>query len=275
MGLWLGSRKGFAASTIADLTLLIDQSAVAASSASRRGLLQKIDPRVKLLGALMLIVNAAASTDIRFLAGLLVGSFILILITRLPITPVARLWLGAGLFSLLLALPATMLTQGETWTTIPIFDWRITRPGMIVASRLVLRSLVTSGVAAILLLSTPWQSVLKALRRLKIPAAAVMLIGMTYRYIFVLLETSREMMEARRLRTVSRLPLGTRQRLMVTSAAVLFERSIAMGQEVHLAMLARGYRGEVHVLDDMRFQSRDWLLLSAILLMQIAILAAQ
>ena len=45
--------------------------------------------------------------------------------------------------------------------------------------------------------------VLKALRVLRVPVVVVVVLGMTYRYILLLLEIAHEMFEARRSRTVS------------------------------------------------------------------------
>jgi cobalt/nickel transport system permease protein len=41
----------------------------------------------------------------------------------------------------------------------------------------------------------------------------------------------------------------------------LLTRSFEMSNEVYLAMQSRGYRGEVQVLDDLRWQNADWLAL--------------
>ncbi|MEJ7606986.1 MAG: hypothetical protein WKF37_12155 [Bryobacteraceae bacterium] len=53
------------------------------------------------------------------------------------------------------------------------------------------------------------------------------------------------------------MPLAERHRLALSSVGVLLERAFALGNEVHLAMQARGYRGEVLVLDEFFLSSRD------------------
>ena len=50
---------------------------------------------------------------------------------------------------------------------------------------------------------------------------------------------------------------------MATSAGVLLTRSLQLSGEVYLAMQARGFRGEVHVLDDFRMRAADWLALAS------------
>jgi energy-coupling factor transporter transmembrane protein EcfT len=87
----------------------------------------------------------------------------------------------------------------------------------------------------------------------------VVLLGMTYRYIFLLLETAREMSEAREVRQVGTLEARDARRLAAATAGVLLARTLAVSGEVHTAMQARGFRGEVYLLEDLRMQWRDWL----------------
>jgi cobalt/nickel transport system permease protein len=49
---------------------------------------------------------------------------------------------------------------------------------------------------------------------------------------------------------------------MVTAAVgVLLGKAFQLSSDVHLAMISRGYRGEVHVLHDFRTRLGDWLAL--------------
>jgi len=110
----------------------------------------------------------------------------------------------------------------------------------------------------LLILSTPWTHVLKALRNLGVPVVVVAILGMTYRYIFLLLQTATQLFEARRSRIVASMN-GQQQRQMVTAAlGVLLGKAFQLGADVHLAMLSRGYRGEVHLLHDFQTRRRDW-----------------
>ncbi len=53
-----------------------------------------------------------------------------------------------------------------------------------------------------------------------------------------------------------------RRRLATASAGVLLDKALDMSTEVHLAMISRGYRGEVHLLDDFRTRPIDWMALA-------------
>jgi energy-coupling factor transporter transmembrane protein EcfT len=119
--------------------------------------------------------------------------------------------------------------------------------------------LTAATLTFLLVFTTPWAHVLKALRVFRVPVVAVVILGMTYRYILLLLETARGMFEARRSRTVGRLAPPDRRRLAAAGVGVLLDRSLRLSRDVYDAMQARGFRGEVHVLDEFRMGGRDWI----------------
>jgi energy-coupling factor transporter transmembrane protein EcfT len=115
----------------------------------------------------------------------------------------------------------------------------------------------------VLAYTTPWTHVLKALRIFRVPVVFVVILGMTCRYILLMLETAHEMFESRKSRTVNRMTPAENRRLAVASSGVLLHKTIHMSGEVYLAMQARGFRGEVYVLDDFAMQARDWFAMAA------------
>ena len=91
----------------------------------------------------------------------------------------------------------------------------------------------------------------------------VAIAGMTYRYLFLLVQTAQEMFEAREARLIGVLEPADRRRLAAASAGLLLGKSIQLSGEVHLAMQARGFRGDVRLLDDPALGAIDWLGLAA------------
>ena len=49
-----------------------------------------------------------------------------------------------------------------------------------------------------------------------------------------------------------------RRKVVSRTAGVLMSKSIELSNEVYLAMLSRGFRGEVRLLTDFRFVARDY-----------------
>jgi cobalt/nickel transport system permease protein len=90
----------------------------------------------------------------------------------------------------------------------------------------------------------------------------VAVLGMTYRYIFVILQTAFEMFESRKSRTVGVLEPRERRRLAASAAGVLLSNSLQLSGDVHLAMQSRGFRGEVYVMNDFHARIDDWLWLA-------------
>lgn len=226
--------------------------------AARGGLLQQLDPRAKLVALLALIVTA---TLLRSLAGLFVLFLlapVLALLSRIPLARLARqVWLGVLGFTGVIALPSLFLVPGPPLFHLPLLPWAVTLPGLRSAAFLVGRAETAASFALLLILSTPWPHVLKALRALGVPVVAVAILGMTHRYIFVLLQSAAQMLEARRSRVIAPMGAAGRRRLAASAAGGLFARSLQLAGEVHLAMISRGYRGEVRLLDDFRLRPRD------------------
>jgi energy-coupling factor transporter transmembrane protein EcfT len=81
---------------------------------------------------------------------------------------------------------------------------------------------------------------------------------MTYRYLFVILDTALDMFESRESRTVGVLEGPDRRRLATATVGVLLSKSYHLSTDVHLAMQSRGFRGEVYLLDDFAMQAADW-----------------
>ena len=68
-----------------------------------------------------------------------------------------------------------------------------------------MRAETAATLSVLIVLCTPWNNVLKALRVLRLPTVLVVILGMTYRYIFLLLRTAHDMFESRRSRMVGQL----------------------------------------------------------------------
>ena len=57
----------------------------------------------------------------------------------------------------------------------------------------------------LLVLTTPWNTLLKALSVLRVPDGFILILGMTYRYIYLLLTTLDDMLLSRKSRVVGRM----------------------------------------------------------------------
>ncbi len=266
-GAWHTPRsRRFVERTVAGLLSAAEHSLYAEHTARGSGFLQQLDPRAKLCGLLGLIVAVATAHRIWVLIALFVVALVLALMSRVSILALmSRVWIGVLTFTGAIALPAIFLTPGNPIYRLPLLGWAVTAQGLQSAIFLLLRAEIAATLSLLLILCTPWVQVLKSLRFFHVPAVCVVLLGMTYRYIFLLLQTAHDMFEARRGRLVGQLDGPERRRLAAGSAGVLLGRSVQLANDVHLAMRARGYVGEIYILENLRMGSADWVHLSALL----------
>ncbi len=242
----------------------------------RHGFLQGLDPRVKLVGFLALIVSGVLSKSLTGLVSLFLLAIVLALSSHIsPARLGKQVWASVLLFTGVIALPSIVLVPGTPLLQIPLLHWTVTLQGLRSAAFLVGRAETSATFALLLILSTPWTHVLKAMRTLGVPVVLVAILGMTYRYIFLLLQIAAQMFEAGRSRIVA--PMNGRQqrRLAAAAAGVLLGKAFQLSSDVHLAMLSRGYRGEILLLDDFRTRPRDWFALAGALALPAAILWVQ
>jgi cobalt/nickel transport system permease protein len=85
---------------------------------------------------------------------------------------------------------------------------------------------------------------------------------MTHRYVVLLTETANAMFESRQSRMVGRLNGREQRRLMVNTGGVLLSKTLELGNQVFLAMLSRGFRGEVRLLHEFRLRGWDYVAIS-------------
>jgi cobalt/nickel transport system permease protein len=227
--------------------------------ASANGLLQRLDPRLKMLGTVSLIVAAVQSRRLGVIVAIFAVAVVLAWRSHVPLRTLAtRVWISVLSFTGALALPAIFLVSGDVLYRVPLLGWTVTAQGLGSAAYLIARAQTTATLALLLVVCTPWTHVLKALRVLCVPVVLVVVLAMTYRYVLVLLWTAHDMFEARQSRMVGRLKGPEQRRLIASSTGVLLDKTLHLSHEVYLAMQSRGFRGEVYTLDEFRMQPVDW-----------------
>ena len=113
--------------------------------------------------------------------------------------------------------------------------------------------------AVLLVLTTAWNSLLKALGVLRIPAVMLLMLGMTYRYIHLLLHLTNDMFLSRKSRLLRRMNGAEERRLIAATSGTLLNKSLQVSSEVYLAMQSRGFRNYPRTLDTFEMRTIDWL----------------
>jgi len=257
--------RGFIEATTVGFAHALTRTMLSEHTARQRGLLQALDPRVRVVGLFALVLAVTLAHKIVVIAALLIFATVIALLSRVSLLTLAkRVWMIVLGFTGVIALPALFLTPGRTVVTLA--SLAITEQGIRTAVLLILRVEAAVTLTTLLILCTPWVQVLKALRAFHLPKEVVMMLAMTYRYVFLLVETATQMFESRRSRTVGVVSSREQRHIAGRTAGVLLSKSVALSNDVYLAMQSRGFRGEVQILSEFRMTSRDYLTLLAFLL---------
>lgn len=277
----------FLEKTINSAAAFIAETVLCDAYATRTGLLQHIDPRCKLAGLLALI--GAVSLLHSYQLVWAVCFLALVLAFRSDIAPrlfIRRVAPCVFFFGVLIALPATfnIITPGEPfWVVADLGHNReigpytipdrllVTRQGLFGGVVFIGRVAASASLALLLPLTTRWNELIRACAALRVPQLFVLVLAMTYRYIALLVQTVAELHEARLSRTVHYLPAGAEQRWIAARIGYLFGKSYRLSQEVHDAMLARGFAGEVGSVALPKASGRDFIWLFGALLIAAAL----
>ena len=253
------SRNSFVERTLVDINHTLEQSLFAEAIARQNGLLQGLDPRLKVIALLMLLLSVSLSHNLWIIVALYFLALGIAFFSKVPLGFfVKRVWLFIPFFTGIVALPALFIVPGAILVHLP-FGMVITATGLQTALFLLLRVGTSVSFGILLILTTPWNSVLKALGVLRIPAVMILILGMTYRYIHLLLNLTNDMFLSRKSRLLRRMPGPEERRLLAATAGTLLSRSLQVSSEVYLAMQSRGFRNYPRTLDTFRMKKIDWL----------------
>ena len=255
-------RAGWLERTLAGLTANVEQAVFTERLARSPGWLQRRDPRAKVVCALLLLLAAGLTSSLAALALLHGATLLAARASRVPLGFfVRRVWLGVPLFAALVVVPALFLTPGQRVFQPPLGPPELapTWNGLSGGVLLVCRVGVSVSLAVLLVLTTPWSEILKSLRALGVPQAFVLVLSMTYRYLFLFLHTVNGVLLARKSRVVGRSSGTEQRRWIVGTIGNLLSRAFKMSNDVYAAMLARGFSGEVRTWGGRRLATADWL----------------
>ncbi|HTP64642.1 MAG TPA: cobalt ECF transporter T component CbiQ [Geobacteraceae bacterium] len=267
-------RKSFLEKTIHGSASFLEETVLTDSYAGLGGLLQRLEPRCKMIAILILIVGVSLLRSPWLVWGIYLFTLILAAASKIEISFfLKRVWLFVPIFALLIILPALLnvVTPGtDLWLIARLHsphdfgpyhipaEITVTFEGVRSAILFVGRVAASVSLAVLLTLTTSWNRLFMALRGLKVPALFVLIVAMAYRYIFLLVGIVTDMHMARKSRTLRYLSTGGEQRWVAGRIGYLFRKSFQMSQNVHDAMLSRGFTGEFTSLALPRPRASDY-----------------
>lgn len=222
--------------------------------------IHRLDPRAKVLFflPLVLVINLAPMGRKEALGGygaLLLG---LAVAARLPLGYLLKRLLVVLPFVLVVVVFVPFFTEGPPAVRLRVagLELVMTKPGLLTAADVLVRALLSAFALMVLVSTTRFDHLLRALEDFRAPRALLLILSFLYRYLFLLIEQAQQMKRARDARTV-----GPARRPQLRAAAgivgVLFLRTYERAERVYEAMLARGFTGEVRTLRPLRFGPAD------------------
>jgi cobalt/nickel transport system permease protein len=247
--------------TLSSITETLESGLFAEEISNRPGLFQSLDARVKVVSVLALLIGVSLSRSLLVIVAVYLITLLLAWRSAIPTDFfIKRVWLALPFFTGLIALPALFITPGVALIHLPL-GLVITQSGVTTVLFLLLRVSTSVSLTLLLILTTPWNTVLSALGILLIPDVFILVLGMTYRYIYLFIHTANDMFLSRKSRLVGRLSPAESRRVLAAISATLLSKSLNLSSEVYLAMQSRGFQGAIVTLKPFRMQSRDkvWL----------------
>ena len=285
------TRTKFLDKTLLAAAQVAERSFFSEEHARMKGLLQSLDVRIKLLTFLFLLVLISflhAPLSLWRLSG---AAVVLAVASRIPLgIYLVRVWLIVPLVSAAIVLPALLniVTPGEPlWVIATLersYSWgpyilpqeiAVTRQGLWGSIVFISRVGASLSFAVLLTMTTRWSDIFAGLRALLVPRVFVLTLNMTHRYLFVLLRLIQDMYRARKSRTIQALSSAGERGWVASRIGVVFRKSIEMSNDIYLAMLSRGYRGEIISLERFHTSLIDYVWLVTVLALGAVLVASE
>ena len=253
-------RTGFIERSIGGTLAFFKRAIYADETASLPGLLQSIDPRVKAASLLTFLLLALFTRNLPVLGALYLLCLALAVLSRIPLGSfLFRTWVFIPLFSLFIALPALFSVVSPGRAIVSAGGLSVTEQGLKAAVFFLGRVITSVSLTVLLSMTTRHFELLKALRAFGVPQVFVMVLGISYRYIYLFVGIVEDTYRAIKSRVGSGMHYRKGQRIVTWNMAYLWKRSFQLNDQVYSAMLSRGFRGEPVSLDHFRARPRDWL----------------
>ena len=268
-------KKSFVGKTIDGILDFLEEAFILESFSKKNGLLQSLDPRAKLISILSIIFATSLITDLNVIILIYLITLLLAYLSNISVWFfIKRVWLFIPIFAGIIAIPMVfnIFLAGD-----PLFQIAylgpgahlgpfslpesiyITKQGSNAAIIFTFRVAACVSTVILLFLTTPQQILFKSLRTVGVPKVYVLTLEMAYRYIFLLMDLVREMHIAKKARTIRVLGMREEQKWVGGRIGYTLIRSLNMSEKVHMAMMARGFNGDVKIMQEFQMKTRDYI----------------
>jgi len=242
-------------------------------TASMDGYFQRIDARIKILFLIFYVVIVSLKKEI--IPEIYLGSFVfaLVMLSRLNIFSFYKKVILLGFFfGFLIAAPSALnlITKGEIifpvlhlskdynfWVYHIPAEIGITREGLNVVAMLTIRVVNSLSISFLVLHTTTFPNIIKALKVMKVPDSFLMIITLSYKYIFIFAKTVEDMHRAKKSRLVRQVDNRDARKWVAGRMGFIFNKTRLRCEEIFKAMLSRGFSEEVKLYESRKLDSHD------------------
>lgn len=219
-----------------------------------QGFLADIDPRIKILTFLALIVAVIFTPSLQFLKFGLYFALLLVLIvgSRISLTPIVIR---------LLLVVSMMVFIG---VVVFIFQRKPMTQNLMVLWNIFVKTIFVVISLSVLVQTTEFYRFIKALELLRVPRLFISLLGFTYRYLQLLFDETSTVKRAIDSRSFGKRSHFERAKILKSALFHVFLRTFARSEQIYAAMLSRGYEGSLSTMNFLFFKRTDFVFAAAI-----------
>jgi cobalt/nickel transport system permease protein len=243
-------------------------------AASGKGFFHELDTRIKVVFWLFFILVVSLKKEILPEFGIFFTVFVILLLSRVNLIAFyKKVFLLGFIFGFLISVPSSLnvITHGEVIfpviTLSKAYDFWIyhipkvigfTTEGISVVSLLTLRVINSLSLSFLILYTTPFPEIIKALKVLRVPDAFLIIISLTYKYIFIFARIVADMHLAKKSRLAGAVKNAEARDWIAGRIAFIFKKTQLKCDDVFKAMIGRGFSGEIKLYQYQKVTGRDW-----------------
>jgi len=228
------------------------------SISAQNGLLQMIEPKVKIMSLLSFVVVLSLQKSMEGIAAFSLLAILLVFASKIPFTIFVKRLMPAAVLTLIISIPVilNLIVEGDPLFVLLRFERSVnmgplvmpqeiavTRQGLGSAITLLLRIITSVSIVFLLTMTTPPNTFVKTLSSL-VPGTLQPLVSISYRYIFFLVRKVEHFIMGLRSRQITSVNPSTGRHWVTSRIGLLFSMSVELSNELAMAMESRGYKGE-------------------------------
>jgi cobalt/nickel transport system permease protein len=243
-------------------------------TATKKGLLQMLDARIKSLFLFFFIIIISLNRQISSQLFITVFFFALLVTSKVNLAFVyKKVVVLSFFFGFLVIAPAALniVTNGDIMVTIFRFKtshsfWiyhvpaviGITKEGCWVVLRFYLKVANSLTLTLMIIYTTPFNDIIKSLRIFRVPNMFLLILTLTYKFIFILSQTIEETYFAMKSRWWKNAKGSHVNQMVAGRINHIFRKSWIKYEEIYHAMVARGYTGTVSLIYTGKLKWQDF-----------------